>query len=96
MRECHDRSFSLTSASNLPAMMSSVLGLRYGNHVGDWEHSMVRFVNGVPDTVFFSAHSGGFAYKYSAVEKDGVRPIGYVATGTHANYAVRTHLCLRS
>ena len=91
MRECDDRFFLLTRASNRPVMASSVLGLRYGNHVGDWEHSMVRFVNGVPDTVFFSAHTGGFAYKYSALEKDGDRPIGYIATGTHANYAVRLH-----
>lgn len=75
-------------------MASSVLGVRYGNHVGDWEHSMVRFVNGVPDTVFFSAHSGGFAYKYSAVEKEGDRPVGYVGIGTHANYGVSPHPCL--
>ena len=91
MRECDDRFLPLTPASNRPVVVSSVLGLRYGNHVGDWEHTMVRFVNGVPDTVFFSAHSGGFAYKYSALEKDGVRPIGYIATGTHANYAVCLH-----
>jgi len=53
---------------------------------------MVRFVNGVPDTIFLSAHSGGFAYKWSAVEKSGDRPVTYIATGTHANYAVRPHL----
>jgi len=64
----------------------AVLGLRYGNHVGDWEHTMVRFINGVPDTVYFSEHSGGTAYKYSAVEKSGDRPVSYTAIGTHANY----------
>ena len=55
---------------------------------------MVRFINGVPDTVYFSAHSGGSAYKYSAVEKSGVRPVTYIAIGTHANYAVRLHTCV--
>lgn len=63
------------------------LGRRFGNHVGDWEHTMVRFINGTPDTVYYSEHSSGAAYKYSAVEKVGVRPVSYIATGTHANYA---------
>jgi hypothetical protein len=49
---------------------------------------MVRFINGVPDTVYYSAHSGGAAYKYSAVEKIGDRPVSYTGIGTHANYAV--------
>jgi len=66
---------------------NTVLGLRFGNHVGDWEHTMVRFVNGVPDVFYCSAHSGGAAYKYSAVEKDGDRPVSYIGIGTHANYA---------
>jgi len=75
-------------------MASSVLGLRFGNHVGDWEHTMVRFINGVPDTVYYSAHSGGAAYKYSAVEKIGDRPVSYTGIGTHANYAVCLFICL--
>lgn len=66
---------------------NAVLGLRWGNHVGDWEHTMVRFVNGVPDVVYYSEHNGGSAYKYSAVEKIGGRPVSYAAIGTHANYA---------
>ena len=49
---------------------------------------MVRFLNGVPDVVYYSEHSGGAAYKYSAVEKVDDRPVCYIATGTHANYAV--------
>jgi len=91
IRECEAR----FSATNRLTTMSSVLGLRFGNHVGDWEHNMVRFINGVPDTVYYSAHSGGAAYKYSAVEKDGDRPISYIAIGTHANYAVSFHSCQR-
>ncbi|KAI0338000.1 hypothetical protein BDW22DRAFT_1363334 [Trametopsis cervina] len=62
------------------------LGLEFGSHVGDWEHSMVRFANGQPDSLYLSAHSGGSAYKFDAVPKLNGRPITYIATGTHANY----------
>lgn len=50
-----------------------VLNVRFGNHVGDWEHSLVRFHNGVPQTVFLSEHSAGEAYSYDALEKIGKR-----------------------
>ncbi|KAI5283700.1 Vacuolar protein sorting-associated protein 62 [Ascosphaera aggregata] len=64
-----------------------VLGIRFGNHVGDWEHSLVRFHHGKPKSIFFSAHSAGEAYSYDAVEKIGKRPVIYSASGTHAMYA---------
>jgi hypothetical protein len=47
-----------------------VLGQNLGNHVGDWEHNMVRFQNGVPQGLWYSQHSGGQSFKYSAVMKD--------------------------
>jgi hypothetical protein len=64
-----------------------VFNVRFGNHVGDWEHTAIRFHNGVPKAVFFSEHNFGSAYSYGAVEKFGKRPIIYSATGTHAMYA---------
>lgn len=65
----------------------TVLGLRFGNHVGDWEHCMVRFENGNPRGVFFSEHEGGQAYSFDAVEKSANgRPVIYSAIGSHAMY----------
>ncbi|KAF2876736.1 hypothetical protein BDV95DRAFT_482394 [Massariosphaeria phaeospora] len=66
---------------------NAVFNVRFGNHVGDWEHTVIRFVDGVPKAVFYSEHSAGEAYTWEAVEKVGKRPIGYSATGTHAMYA---------
>lgn len=64
-----------------------VFNVRFGNHVGDWEHTMIRFHHGQPKAVFFSEHNFGSAYSYEAVEKIGRRPVIYAATGTHAMYA---------
>ncbi|PGH26640.1 hypothetical protein AJ80_01585 [Polytolypa hystricis UAMH7299] len=66
---------------------NTVLGLEFGHHVGDWEHNMIRFVNGAPQAVWYSQHATGQAFTYKATEKQGDRPIGYVANGTHAVYA---------
>lgn len=64
----------------------TVLGVRYGNHVGDWEHCLVRFEHGEPRGIFFSEHEGGQAYAWDAVEKLGSRPVIYSAVGSHAMY----------
>ncbi|OQE43185.1 hypothetical protein PENCOP_c003G06610 [Penicillium coprophilum] len=66
---------------------NTVVNVRFGNHVGDWEHCLVRFHNGKPKALFFSAHQGGEAYSYEAVEKLGKRPVIYSAEGSHAMYA---------
>lgn len=46
-----------------------VLNVRFGNHVGDWEHTLVRFKHGEPQSVFLSEHNFGDAYAYQALEK---------------------------
>ncbi|PVH94204.1 hypothetical protein DM02DRAFT_539971 [Periconia macrospinosa] len=66
---------------------NSVFNVVFGNHVGDWEHTTVRFQHGVPKAIFFSEHSFGEAYTWEAVEKSGKRPVGFSATGSHAMYA---------
>lgn len=50
-----------------------VFGVRFGNHIGDWEHTLIRFEHGKPKVVFVSEHFFGSAYNYSAVEKIGNR-----------------------
>jgi hypothetical protein len=40
-----------------------------GNHIGDWEHTMVRFQEGEPQAIWYSQHSNGEAFEYSATEK---------------------------
>jgi hypothetical protein len=52
---------------------NKVFNVRFGNHVGDWEHSVIRFYNGEPKAMFFSEHNFGAAYSWEAVEKIGGR-----------------------
>lgn len=77
-----------------------VMGLGpFGNHIGDWEHSLVRFYNGQPVILWMSAHGGGGAYLYQNIETPKtskfIKPSEYIgedqplifsARGTHANY----------
>ncbi|KFY44878.1 hypothetical protein V494_01262 [Pseudogymnoascus sp. VKM F-4513 (FW-928)] len=66
---------------------NSVFGVGFGDHVGDWEHSVMKFRNGVPETMFISQHTGGRTYTFGAMEKYGKRPVIYSAKGSHAMYA---------
>jgi hypothetical protein len=59
-----------------------------GDHIGDWEHNMIRFQDGKPQQLWFSQHGNGEAFTYNAVEKSGIRPFTYSAKGSHANYAI--------
>ncbi|KAK9378984.1 uncharacterized protein V2V93DRAFT_374702 [Kockiozyma suomiensis] len=61
----------------------------YGNHIGDWEHSILRFYKGEPHSLWMSAHGGGSGFSFKALEKkegDPNRPVIYSGRGTHANY----------
>ncbi|KAL5392811.1 hypothetical protein DPSP01_000509 [Paraphaeosphaeria sporulosa] len=67
-----------------------VLGNQLGDHVGDWEHNLVRFEHGVPTAMWFSQHANGEAFAWGTVLKDGAtgtRPVVYAANGSHALYA---------
>ncbi|KAF3007515.1 hypothetical protein E8E13_005783 [Curvularia kusanoi] len=65
-----------------------VFSQAFGNHVGDWEHVMIRFWNGTPTKVWLSQHGHGEAYTFEALEKNAgrQRPVLYVAKGSHAIY----------
>ncbi|KAF2823080.1 hypothetical protein CC86DRAFT_75920 [Ophiobolus disseminans] len=67
-----------------------VLGKQLGDHVGDWEHNMIRFINGVPKYIWLSQHSNGEAFTFEALTKDasGKRPLIFASTGSHALYAI--------
>ncbi|KAJ5233991.1 uncharacterized protein N7469_005757 [Penicillium citrinum] len=67
---------------------NKVLGLEFGDHIGDWEHNMIRFANGTPNAIWYSQHASGQAFTYDAVEKKGIRPYAYSGNGTHANYVI--------
>ena len=60
---------------------------RSGDHVGDWEHNMIRFQDSAPQAIWFSQHANGEAFTYAAVQKQGIRPVVFSANGSHANYA---------
>ncbi|KAK0943974.1 Vacuolar protein sorting-associated protein 62 [Friedmanniomyces endolithicus] len=72
-----------------------VLNIRFGNHVGDWEHTLVRFHNGKPESVFISEHDFGSAYTWEAVEKYLPNPdgsdtmLGTLSNATIASVAKR-------
>lgn len=66
---------------------NTVLFHELGDHIGDWEHNMIRFQDGLPQLIWYSQHGNGEAYVFEAVEKEGTRPISYAARGSHAMYS---------
>ena len=65
---------------------NGVFNIRFGSHVGDWEHTLVRFENGKPLTVFCSEHSFGEAFTYDAAEKIGKRVGHQISFLTHDRF----------
>lgn len=63
-------------------------GMHFGDHVGDWEHNMVRFRDGKPTGIYYSQHVDGSAFDWSdnglTIQDD--RPLVFSAYGSHANY----------
>jgi hypothetical protein len=56
-------------------------------HEGDWEAvSVIVDVGGKPLVVGYSQHGEGVRRSWAAAAKQGVRPLVYVALGSHANY----------
>ncbi|KAF7795637.1 hypothetical protein EIP86_006802 [Pleurotus ostreatoroseus] len=70
-----------------PATIVAYASVTIGDHIGDWEHSMVRFVNGTPEALYLSQHRSGIAYDFAAVPAVVGRPLTYIALGTHATFA---------
>ncbi|PYH40722.1 uncharacterized protein BP01DRAFT_203576 [Aspergillus saccharolyticus JOP 1030-1] len=64
----------------------TVLDINFDDHVGDWEHVMIRFINEQPYAIYCSQHSAGSAYYWDVVDFSGDRPLTYIAYGGHANY----------
>ncbi|KAM0251872.1 hypothetical protein ACHAQJ_007985 [Trichoderma viride] len=64
-------------------------GMHFGDHIGDWEHNMVRFRDGKPTGIYYSQHAGGSAYNWNdnALSMKNGRPLVFSAYGSHANYA---------
>ena len=52
---------------------NKVFNVRFGNHIGDWEHTTIRFVDGEPTSVFLSEHDFGDSFTFDALEKRGKR-----------------------
>jgi hypothetical protein len=61
----------------------------FGNHVGDWEHMTVRFVDGRPDKIYLSQHANGVTFSYGdkrLLAATGFHPEIFAAKGSHGLY----------
>ncbi|MFC5799058.1 Vps62-related protein [Streptomyces formicae] len=61
----------------------------FGNHVGDWSHLTIRFVDNLPHQIYLSAHSSGQQYLFGDkhVQLANWRPTAYAGRGSHELYA---------
>lgn len=55
-------------------------------HQGDWEHVTVWVYDGAARSVYYSAHNGGTTRQIGGFSQIGLRPVVFVALGTHAAY----------
>lgn len=69
-----------------------ILGMEFGNHIGDWEHITIRLMkeninNAIfwrPIIVCYSAHDFINCYSWNDIEKiDTTHPVAYTALGSH-------------
>jgi len=60
----------------------------FGNHVGDWEHMTVRFIDGRPAQLYLSQHAWGgtFTYGDKQLASTGWHPELFAAKGSHGLY----------
>jgi hypothetical protein len=64
-----------------------LFNFRLNEHESDWEQITIRLDSDKePTGVFYSAHEGGGAGQWEAVQRQGEHPVVYVALGAHANY----------
>lgn len=72
---------------NLGKAPLSIIDYTFGDHVSDWEHMRVRTKKGKATHVEYFAHSqsGSGIIPWSQAPKfdNGLRPVGYVANGSH-------------
>ncbi|CED83091.1 Vacuolar protein sorting-associated protein 62 [Phaffia rhodozyma] len=77
---------------------NTLFDIRFGDHVGDWEHIMIRFYQGMPQQIFLSEHAFGEIWPFDVIDKGlnlhprgkewgwEERPVVYSAEGSHALY----------
>ncbi|KAI0177536.1 hypothetical protein BJ166DRAFT_25813 [Pestalotiopsis sp. NC0098] len=89
--------YSYDRAANISQVLPPLNGLlggkvdtnaSFGDHVGDWEHNMIRFRGGKPVGIYYSQHQDGSAYDWddAALSVEDERPVVYSAYGSHANW----------
>lgn len=50
---------------------------------------MIRFKDGKPEAIWYSQHASGHAFKFEVTNKQGDRPFGFSANGSHAVYGTK-------